>query len=147
MANVLYSLLNPVVKTILQSPVHGLMSSNTLIIQYTGRKSGKPYSLPVSYARGGDQLSCFTARTNAWWKNLKDKRPVTLVLQGKRVNATAEIEAQNDEAIADALAPFLMAVPRDAGPANVRLDSDRSPNLDDVAVAAKRLAHITFHIA
>ena len=147
MANLLYSLLNPVVKTILQSPLHGLMSSNTLIIEYTGRKSGKSYSLPVSYARDGDRLSCFTARTNKWWKNLKGGRPVTLILQGKRVSATAEIEAVNDEAIADALVPFIKAVPRDARAANIRLQAGNSPNLDDVAAASKRLANIVFHVA
>ena len=147
MSNFLYKLLNPVVKSILKSPFHGLLSGNTIIIQYTGRRSGKAYSLPVSYAQDGDQLSCFTARTNKWWRNLEGGRPVTLLLRGKQVTATADIEAEDDAAIAAALVTFIKAVPRDAPAANIRMESGNSPNLDDVAAASKRLANIVFHIS
>lgn len=59
---------NSTVKFILRSPVHGMISKAFLLITFTGRKSGKTYTTPVSYSRRGDELSIFTHAR--WWKNL-----------------------------------------------------------------------------
>ena len=41
MANTLYRLINPHVRALLRSPLHGLMSRNTLLLSFNGRKTGK----------------------------------------------------------------------------------------------------------
>lgn len=146
MSSLVYKFLNPVVKTILRSPLHGLMSKNTLILQYTGAKSGRVYSLPVSYVRIGQDIFCFTGRTNKWWRNLRGGKPVRLVLAGKRVDAIASVESDDESQIADTLGTFLRASPRDAGPSNVRLDRDKNPDPGDVAQAAKNLVRIQMSV-
>ena len=50
-------LYNPIVKFVLQSPMHPLMSSNTMLLTFPGRKSGKPYTTPINYAREGNGIT------------------------------------------------------------------------------------------
>ena len=67
-----FSIINPIVRFILRSSAHGLMSHNTVLLEFTGRKSGKVYTMPVSYHRNKAQVHCFTERNNQWWRNLAD---------------------------------------------------------------------------
>jgi endonuclease YncB( thermonuclease family) len=60
--------MNGVMKTILRSPLHGLVSEHVLLTTFAGRKSGKSYTLPLSYVRAGDTLYITTERP--WYKNL-----------------------------------------------------------------------------
>jgi hypothetical protein len=41
MANNLYRLINPSIRWLLRSPLHGLMSQNTLLLEFTDHKEGK----------------------------------------------------------------------------------------------------------
>ena len=43
--------LNATMKFILKSPLHGMLSKTILVLTFTGQKSGKIYSTPVSYSR------------------------------------------------------------------------------------------------
>ena len=44
------TIFNPFMVWLLRSPLHKLASKNTLLITFTGRKSGKKYTTPVNYA-------------------------------------------------------------------------------------------------
>ena len=56
---------NPMMIFILRSPLHGLLSGSTMTISFTGRKSGKPLTVPTNYVRDDDKLlvTSFRART------------------------------------------------------------------------------------
>ena len=43
----IYKWINPPIKFLLASPLHGIMSSNTLLLDFTGRKSGRALSTPI----------------------------------------------------------------------------------------------------
>jgi hypothetical protein len=43
--------INPLVRVLLRSPAHRVMSRGVLLLTYTGRRSGRRYTLPVQYAR------------------------------------------------------------------------------------------------
>ena len=45
-------IMNPAIKLILRSPLHGLMSKRLLLITFTGRKSGKQFTTPLGYEWG-----------------------------------------------------------------------------------------------
>jgi len=45
---------NPIMKWILGSPLHRVVSKSTMLVTFTGRKSGKQYTIPVNYVREGD---------------------------------------------------------------------------------------------
>jgi hypothetical protein len=74
---------NPVVSAILRSPVHRILSGSLLLFTFTGRKTGRAYTIPVGYMRSGETLVLFTNR--AWRRNLRGRggAPVTVRLQGR----------------------------------------------------------------
>ncbi|MCA1730351.1 MAG: nitroreductase family deazaflavin-dependent oxidoreductase [Actinobacteria bacterium] len=79
---------------ILHSPLHRLMSGSTLLITFTGRKSGKRYTTPVTYLREGDIFLMTT--DSPWWRNLRGGAPLKLRVKGKEHAAFGE--AVTDEA-------------------------------------------------
>ncbi len=92
---------NHAMKFVLRSPVHGMVSKTVLLITFTGRKSGKTYTTPVSYSQHDDQVYIFTHA--AWWKNLRSGTPVTLRIQGREFQGLAEPVAEDKQAIAAGL--------------------------------------------
>jgi deazaflavin-dependent oxidoreductase (nitroreductase family) len=76
-------LYNPLVSGLLRSPLHGLMSSSTLLISYTGRRSGRPYTTTVNYVWDGDTLLAVSPRGHVWWRNLRGEAPVGVRVAGR----------------------------------------------------------------
>jgi len=72
---------------LLRSPLHGLMK-NTLLITFTGRKSGKTYTTPIVYLREGEEFLMTT--DSPWWKNLRGGAPVILRIRGEEYPALGE---------------------------------------------------------
>ena len=125
-------LVNPLVAMLLRSPLHGLMSGDVMLITVTGRRSGRRYTMPVSYLRDGDRVRCFTAREIAWWRNLRGGAEVTLQVAGKERRGRAEAVAEDAERIERALGDFLTRLPRDAVYYDVGLDAAKRPIEADV---------------
>ena len=98
----LRSVFNSLVKLILRSPVHGVLSKGVLLITYTGRKSGKQYSTPASYVRDGDVILVFSNPERQWWKNLRGGAPVIVLIRGREYTGTAEPVARDEQALARA---------------------------------------------
>ena len=110
MSRRLYRVINPIVKRILRSPLHGVLSKNTLLLEFTGRKSGRKLSTPVSYYSTDGVAHCFTRKSFNWWNNLESGEPVYVTIKGKRHPVTPEVEAENSEIKGQALSHFLRAV-------------------------------------
>ncbi len=142
MASKLYSLLNPLVRALLCSPLHGLLSHNTLVLEFTGGKSGRTYRTPVSYFENGGRVHCFAARGSAWWRNFEEPAPVRTLRRRQWLPGTARTEREPDVML-PTMRAFLTAVPRDAPFAGVRLDGEKRPREDDLAEAMKRLVLVT----
>jgi deazaflavin-dependent oxidoreductase (nitroreductase family) len=91
-----YLVVNPLMKLLLRSPLHGLISDDLMLITFTGRKSGKTYTTPVGYIMmEEDTLMIFTE--SPWWRNLDEVPEVTLRLRGERVQGRAEIIEDPDQ--------------------------------------------------
>lgn len=73
-------------------------NKQVMIITTTGRKSGKHFTVPISYVRDGSTLYGFTiGGTSNWYKNALTATPVTLEVQGKKITAKAEpVQSQSD---------------------------------------------------
>ena len=77
-----FAVVNPLMKAILRSPLHGLVSGSLLTLEFTGRKSGDTYRTPVGYTRFGDTLYLFTH--SPWWHNFEEPAEVVVRLEGER---------------------------------------------------------------
>ena len=55
-----FRMINPFVAWLLQSRLHGLISFQLMLLEITGRRSGRIFRIPVSYAKQSDHLICLT---------------------------------------------------------------------------------------
>lgn len=124
-------------------PFHGLMSNNTLLLEFTGRKSGRALSTPISYCLDDQTAHCFTSRSFAWWRNLTTGQEVHLTIRGQRWPSTPVVESSDHEQIGAQLDAFLPPVPRDAAPAGVALDKDGNPD-DDIRRVVPDMVYLQF---
>jgi len=141
-----YTLINPLVKAVLRSPLHGAMSANTMVIEFKGRKSGRTYSTPVSYHVRDGGLHCFSLKRFGWWQNLSDGTPVRLSLKGRSVSGKPSVVVDEPEIMQAALTDFLIAVPRDAVHSGVALDAEKRPVAADVAAVVGDMVYITIEL-
>jgi hypothetical protein len=86
---------NVPMRAALSLPFATPLSGNLMLISYTGRKSGKAYRQPVSYARDGDTL--LTPGGGRWTLNLAGGRPVRVRLRGRDVTARPELVTEPAE--------------------------------------------------
>ena len=133
-------ILNKTMKFVLRSPLHGMVSGYLTLITFTGRKSGKTYTTPVSYCRKGDQVLIFTHAN--WWKNLRGGAPVQLRLKGKDHRGTAVPVAEDKASIATELTAHLKQSPFDAKFYNVTFDEQGNPLQAEVEKAVQTVAMV-----
>ena len=137
-------IVNSTMKFVLRSPVHGMVSKTILLITFTGRKSGKTYSTPVSYSQTGDQVAIFTHAS--WWKNLRGGAPVTLRIQGRDLQGLPEPVAEDKQAVAAGLAAHLRKVPSDAPYYGVTFDDQKNPRSEEVEKAAQSVVMLRIRL-
>ena len=81
-------LMNAPVAAIAASPRFGgaLRRSNIALVTYTGRRSGRTFSIPVAYRRRDDDnidIGANLPDAKTWWRNfLGDGAPVTVKIDG-----------------------------------------------------------------
>lgn len=139
---------NPIVIAILRSPFHGFMSSNILLLTYTGRKSQQRYTLPISYVYDDDRLLTISRADRTWWRNLQGGAPVSLRLEGKNIKATARAIVDNPADVAANLCAFLQHVPKSwVKGYGVALDSNGEMNMESVQRAAQGKVMIEIRLA
>ncbi len=130
----MFRILNPIMKTILKSPFHSVVSGQIMILSFQGVKSGKAYSTPVSYSKENDNIVCFTHAK--WWKNFTNGAEVTLRIQGQDFNGHAEAISDEPDRIAMGLRNHIQAIPNDARYYGVTLDANGQPDMEQVKKAA-----------
>jgi deazaflavin-dependent oxidoreductase (nitroreductase family) len=128
----LYRLLNVGVGLLLRSPLHGLASGRIMLLTVTGRRSGRRFTVPVSYLHHEGYILSFTSgEWSAWWKNLRGRAQVTARVRGRWLPGSARAET-NGDAVVRALGAFLTEFPTTAGRYGVGLDADGRPDPRDV---------------
>jgi F420H(2)-dependent quinone reductase len=134
-------LVNPVVRLLLRSPLHRLLSRSLVLLGYQGRKSGPWRSLPCMYAHDGQDLYIIPAHPDrkVWWRNLRQPTPVRLRLQGRDLNGTATASS-DPEAVAAGLRRYLARYPKTARPLGFRLGTNGA------VTASRSLVVVTVHL-
>jgi hypothetical protein len=133
-------MLNRAMKFILRTPMHGAISKHITLITFTGCKSGKTYTTPVSYSQKDDQVFIFTHAN--WWKNLCGGAPVSLCLRGKEQKGIAAPVAEDKQAIAAELTAHLKRSPFDARYYDVTYDDNGNPIKEEVEQAVQTVVMI-----
>ena len=134
-------LINPVVRLLLRSPLHRLLSGSLVLLSYQGCRTGRWHSLPCMYARDGQDLYVVPSQPDrkVWWRNLRQPTLVRLRLQGRDLEGTAT--ASSDlEAVAAGLRRYLARYPKTARPLEVRLETNGA------VTASRPLVVVTVHL-
>ena len=131
----LHKLYNPLVLWLLRSPLHAAMSNSTMLLTFSGRKSGRTYTTPVSYVRDGDELLVVGSRGHSWWKNLRGAAVVSVRVRGREMRG--EAEAFEGGSAEEGLLAVLRVGPAYRGYWKVELGEDDRPQEPD---ALRRVA-------
>ena len=126
--------INPFVSMMLRSPLHQILSGQVLLLTFTGRKTGKLFTIPVGYTREGDTLALFSSKS--WYKNLRGGHPIVVHLQGRGRTGRAEV-IEEREAVVEA-AERLVAkygLKETGRRIGLALDISPSPTTDELAAA------------
>jgi len=132
-----FAVINPVMKTLLRSPVHGLWSKSIMLITFTGRNSGRRFTTPVRFIETDGTVRCFTAKENQWWRNLRGGAPVTLRISGQDRNYRAQAIDDDPVAIRKWLTFYLDLYPQDADYHEIRMNKDKTLNEADLERAVQ----------
>jgi len=137
-------MLNKTMKFILRSPLHGIVSKYILLITFTGRKSGKTYTTPVSYSQQDERVTIFTHAS--WWKNLYGGAQVSLRIRGREYMGTTELVSEDKDAIIARLTEHLQKSPFDARYYDVGFDDQGNPRAKDIKQAVQTVVMIQIQL-
>jgi hypothetical protein len=127
---------NVPMRAMLGLPFPTPLSRNLTLLHYTGRKTGKAYRQPISYARESDG-TLLTPGGGKWTLSLKGGTPVRLVLRGKTVTARPDLLTDPEE-VQRAFAVIVRENPRAAGFIPIPRDPDGRL---DAATLATAISH------
>lgn len=85
----LLRMLNPVLRRVLPTPLAGPLGRQMMVVNVTGRKSGRRYSIPVSAHRIDGTLYAVTSAT--WKSNFRGGGDAEVVYNGKTTPMRGEV--------------------------------------------------------
>lgn len=129
-------LVNPLMRVILRSPLHRLVSGHLVLLEFTGRRSGRRLCLPVAWHQVDRSLCVFT--NSNWRANFRDRRPLEVTIAGRRhaahgwldedADLVAEIYSRQIEVIGLNRARRALAI---------RVNVERAPTIDELRDAVR----------
>lgn len=88
-------LVNPFYLWLLRTPLHSLVSAKLLGLSFRGRRTGRPYALPLGYHQTGNSV---LIGTDARWQvNFAGPREVALWVRGRRRRGVGAVVTGEDE--------------------------------------------------
>lgn len=136
---------NRLMTAMLKTPgIQRLPGKSTALVTFTGRRSGRRITTPISYTRNGNTVIVTGHRTRRWLRSIEANPAVHLRLAGEDATGTARVLDNEEEALA-ALIPFLEEQPVIARASKVAIsdghaDADAARTmLDYTAVVAIEL--------
>jgi hypothetical protein len=127
---------NPIMVWLIYSPFHRMLSGMMMVLNYSGRKSGKAYRLPVGYKRVDGILLTISYKHRTWWRNLRGGVPVIIRLQGKDLNGQAEV-VEDEVGVEEGLSAFIGGDPKAGRMFGVKFSPNSLPDPESLQQAAK----------
>jgi hypothetical protein len=133
-------LLNPVMRGLLRSPLHGVTSRNIGIVHFTGRKSGRKLNTPLSYTREGNVVRLLSNQSTRWWLNFRGEGVrVEMEIARQRHPGTATLLEGDSERLREGVRRFIHALPRDAKVYGLQLNASGDVVETSLAAIADQL--------
>jgi hypothetical protein len=85
----LLRIINPVMRFLLGTPLAGSARKQMMVVSFTGRKTGRPYSIPLSAHVIDNQLYALTAAP--WKNNFRDGADAEVLNDGKKTPMRGEL--------------------------------------------------------
>jgi hypothetical protein len=115
--------------------IQAMVGQGVALLSFTGRKTGKTYTIPVSYQREGDTVTVITKRVRNWWRNFQSPAAVELRLAGRNFHGRAEA-ATGESDVLEFMIDYLGKRPVDAKAYGLRRDE----------ITSEKVARILPHI-
>jgi hypothetical protein len=134
----LLRLVNPILGALLRTPLAGPLGKQLMVLNFTGRKTGRQFKIPVSaHVIDGDLYALTGA---AWKQNFRDGAPTQVVYAGKTTAMRGELI--RDPAVLPGL--FLKCVQgygvkRAQRMTGLKFRDEQIPTLDEFAEAIDRM--------
>jgi deazaflavin-dependent oxidoreductase (nitroreductase family) len=113
---------NTMMKWMLTTPgIQAMVGKGVALLTFTGRKSGKTYTIPVSYQRDDDSVTVITKRARNWWRNFQSPAAVELRLAGRNFHGQAVV-APGESDVLEFMIDYLEKRPVDAKAYGLRSD-------------------------
>ncbi len=134
----LMRLVNPAMRFVLRSPLAGLARGQFMVLSFTGRKTGRRYSIPLSAHLIDGQLYALTG--NPWKQNFRDGGPVQVVYGGTTSAMRGEL-IRDRAVVSDLLwrCAQTYGVQRAQRMIGLKFRDNRIPTRDEFAEAVDRL--------
>lgn len=124
--------LNKMMRVFLNTPgLDRMLGGSMALIAFEGRKTGKVYETPVSYARVDDTVVVLSRASRVWWRNLRERPVVRLRLAGEEYYGRSTVNV-GGEAELDTVVGFLERRRFDAKAYGISLGPDGKPSETDV---------------
>ena len=144
--NFMNTFANPFVKILARSPLHSLVDQEVILLSFTGRKSGKPITVPVNYLLDELTIHVISIRHRNWWRNLKGGASVEVLLKGKLHNGWALL-VEEQQRVARELNLFCGHNPKYAQFLKVSLNENGIPEPKQLMDAARSRVAVIIKIS
>lgn len=131
-------LVNPLLRVVLRTPLAGSARKQLMVLSFTGRKTGRPYSIPLSAHVVDNKLYALTGAP--WKQNFRDGADVQVVYDGKTTAMRGELI--RDRAVVSGLllrCAESYGVQRAQRMIGLKFRDQRMPTLEEFAEAVDRL--------
>lgn len=139
-----FKLVNLVVVLLVRSPIHRFWSDSLVVIEFTGRRTGRSFKTPVRYVRKDSVVQCFTSKSGSWRRNIAISGEATLLLGGRQSSFNAEVVTQEPDRIRRSLLNCLDLYPQDAVYHDIQIGPDGVPVTEDVERELSNVVLIEF---
>lgn len=140
----LINFINPVVRAIAASPLHGAVDGALLVLHITGRRTGRHFDIPVGYVDVDGHRVVVTQ--HRWRVNLRDAGEVDVTYRGHRRSMRVVLD-ENPATVAETLHRIIERVGwKAAGRAvGLKINVGRTPSVAELDAAVREfdLATIT----
>jgi hypothetical protein len=130
--------INPMMKVLLRTPLMGPARNQLMLVSFTGRKSGRHYSIPLSAHLIDNNLYAMTGA--AWRHNFRDGAPARVLYNGKATTMHGELIADR-ALVADLYSRSAQSygAQRAQRAMGLKFADGRMPGRDEFAEAVNRL--------